>query len=294
MTSFRGEEAQMMGVGAFGEVRQGRDGHLYQWVEGVDGLGNPIGFWKSLRKLARKALPIARRLAPFVPGGAAALTAASPFLKQAGVAGDDGVGLYQGPDGRLYQQVRALPGGQGFAAADDDVAGLGADEPSLGEIREGGDGRLYEWVEGIDGIGNPIGFWKSLKRLARRAMPVVQRLAPFVPGASAALTVATPFLKQAGVAGYEGMAEPDAVEGLSEDEELRGLGSDDELHGLGDDEDLRGLGVEEELRGCCADAGARAGQRNGVGRYVQEAAPGVAGAEPQGIPGEADAWKPIW
>ena len=34
---------QMMGVGYLGEVRQGPDGNLYQYVQGVDGLGNPIG-----------------------------------------------------------------------------------------------------------------------------------------------------------------------------------------------------------------------------------------------------------
>ncbi len=27
-----------------GEIRQGPGGQLYQWVEGIDGLGNPIGF----------------------------------------------------------------------------------------------------------------------------------------------------------------------------------------------------------------------------------------------------------
>ena len=43
----------MMGIGSYvGEVRRGPDGQVYQWVEGVDGLGNPIGFWKGLKKLA--------------------------------------------------------------------------------------------------------------------------------------------------------------------------------------------------------------------------------------------------
>ena len=46
----------MMGVGYLGEVRQGPDGNLYQWMQGVDGLGNAIGFWGKLRRLARKAL----------------------------------------------------------------------------------------------------------------------------------------------------------------------------------------------------------------------------------------------
>ena len=35
---------------------------------------------------------------------------------------------------------------------------------SVGDIAEGPDGNLYEWVQGVDGLGNPIGFWKRLKR----------------------------------------------------------------------------------------------------------------------------------
>ena len=69
---------QMMGVGYLGEVRQGPDGSLYEWVQGVDGLGNPIGFWKKWIKKAlkyhptawalRKASPFLRRALPYVQG----------------------------------------------------------------------------------------------------------------------------------------------------------------------------------------------------------------------------------
>ena len=46
---------QMMGIGYLGEVRQGPDGNLYQYVQGVDGLGNPIGgFWSRVRRGLRK------------------------------------------------------------------------------------------------------------------------------------------------------------------------------------------------------------------------------------------------
>ena len=117
---------QMMGIGYLGEVRQGPDGNLYQYVQGVDGLGNPIGgFWSRLKRIARsavrKAMPLAQRFAPFIPGGAAALTVATPILKQAGVAGHEGIGaLYQAPDGSLYQQVQGL-------ADDEELRGLGED-----------------------------------------------------------------------------------------------------------------------------------------------------------------------
>ena len=33
--------------------------------------------------------------------------------------------------------------------------------PFVGEIYEGSDGQLYEWVEGVDGLGNPKKFGKN-------------------------------------------------------------------------------------------------------------------------------------
>ena len=55
----RMELTQIMGLGSYvGEVRQGPNGQVYEWVEGVDGLGNPIGFWRGLKQLIRKALPL--------------------------------------------------------------------------------------------------------------------------------------------------------------------------------------------------------------------------------------------
>jgi hypothetical protein len=304
---------QIMG-GYLGEVRQGSDGNLYEWVEGVDGLGNPIGFWRRFKQLARKALPyvvssgvalkalqtaaptlrrvlpIAQRAVSQIPGGEAALKAANPLLRQAGVAGYEGLGaLYQAPDGSLYQM-------QGLAEAEE-LQGLGEDEATqmmglgsyVGEVRQGPDGNLYQWVTGIDGLGNPIGFWqkwrKKLRRLVQKAMPLAQKLAPFVPGGSAALTAATPILKQAGVAGYEGLNEglgalyqaPDGtlyqMQGLAENEALYGYGEADlqgfseaeELQGYGEDESLYGYGENEELQGF-----SEAEELQGMEGYVQQ------------------------
>ena len=130
-----GQDDTMQGLGC-GRGCQGAAGPLYQWVQGVDGLGNTVGFWRPTqrlharrtvraqcgavprrdrgsrrreslsvgcrastgwaahsasgsgsRRLAKRALPLAQRIAPFVPGGAAALTVATPFLNQAGIAG---------------------------------------------------------------------------------------------------------------------------------------------------------------------------------------------------------------
>ena len=55
------EATQMMGIGYLGEVRQGPDGNLYQWMQGVDGLGNPVGFWGKLRSWRAVPLSTIRR-----------------------------------------------------------------------------------------------------------------------------------------------------------------------------------------------------------------------------------------
>jgi hypothetical protein len=93
-----------------GEIAEGGDGHMYQWVQGVDGLGSTFGFWKRLRRLVKKALPIARWVAPFVPGASAALTAASPFLKKVGVEGPDGLGALYAAPGESYAPYIAAVG----------------------------------------------------------------------------------------------------------------------------------------------------------------------------------------
>ena len=107
-------------------------------MQGVDGLGNLTGFWSKLRKLASRvakyhpaalasvrALPIAQQVASVIPGGTEALTAATPILKEAGVAGYGGLGaLYQAPDGTVYQM-------QGLSD-DDELRGLDEDEELRG------------------------------------------------------------------------------------------------------------------------------------------------------------------
>lgn len=189
----------------------------------------------------------------------------------------------------------------------------------LGEVRQGPDGALYQWVQGVDGLGNPIGFWRALRRLGRRlrpflrrALPIAQMIAPLIPGvgpaAAAALTAATPLLRQAGVAGYngvgalyqapdgtlyqdQGLAEDEELRGLAEDEELRGLDEDEELRGLAQDEELRGLAEDEELRGL--DQGyVREDGMSGVEAYVPEQSPTTRWFVPPAQPPEI--WKPLW
>jgi hypothetical protein len=137
---------------------------------------------------------------------------------------------------------------------------------TVGEVRRGPDGNLYQWVQGVDGLGNPIGFWRALRRIgrrlrrvARRALPIVQQVAPLIPGGgvvTAALRTATPLLRRAGVAGHSGLGAlyqaPDGtvyqVQGLGQEEELQGL-AEEELQGIAEDDELQGLAEEEELQG---------------------------------------------
>jgi hypothetical protein len=132
------EMTQVMGIGSYvGETRVGPDGNVYQWVEGVDGLGNPIGFWKFAKKLVSKALPLTK----FIPGigpvieqvrGAVkgfcrGLPAMRPVVQQSpnikpvykigtklcnilGKAGLTGVedGMVEAPDGQLYEVVEGV------------------------------------------------------------------------------------------------------------------------------------------------------------------------------------------
>jgi hypothetical protein len=199
-----GDNETMQGLAA-----DGTDGNLYQWVQGVDGLGNAVGCWKCVSRQAPQA---------------AYTRNATPFL---------------------------------------------------GEVAEGADGNLYQWVQGVDGLGNAFGFWKKLKKLAKRAMPLARMAASFVPGASAALTVATPFLKKVGVAGADGLgalyAAPDGsmyqVQGVDAGDDLNGIDADDlngieagdELNGFAADADLNGIAAGEDLNGLAAD------EMNGVG-----------------------------
>jgi hypothetical protein len=285
------EVNQMMGIGYLGEVRTGPDGNLYQWVETVDGLGNPIGFWRKLRRfgrrLLRRAMPLVQQIAPLVPGGAAvsALRTAAPLLRRAVPIVQQVAPVIPGAAPAAAAVTQAIPAAAAAAPEETTTAGWGLGQDELtqvmgigypGQIAQAPDGNLYQWVEGHDGLGNPIGFWRALRRLGRRvrrglrrvvgrALPIVQQIAPFVPGvgpaAAAALTAATPLLRQAGVAGYNGLGAlyqaPDGalyhVQGLAEDEELRGLAEDEELRGLSEDEELRGLSEDEELRGVAED-----------------------------------------
>ncbi len=159
-----------LGIGNYvGETRLGPDGNVYQWDEGVDGLGNPVGFWKAIRRgvrAVRSAVrhPLVRQALPLIPGAGPAVAA-------------------------------------GLKAAE--AAGLGEGD-FVGQLREDSNGTLYQWEEAFDGIGNPIGFWKAIRRgvgairkVARH--PLVRQALPLIPGAGPALATGLEVAKAAGL-----------------------------------------------------------------------------------------------
>src|SRR5262245_4153295 len=170
---------QVMGIGSYvGEVRRGPDGQPYQWVEGVDGLGNTIGFWKKLTSVAKsvvsKALPVVTK---FIPG-------IGPVIEQVrGAVKGFCTGLpklqpvvAQSPDIKPVYQI-----GTKLCSIVSKVGIAGADDG----IMQAPDGPLYEVVEGIGEFGEvkkylrPV--WVSIPAVIR---PRGSRLAkrPAVPG----------------------------------------------------------------------------------------------------------------
>lgn len=149
---------EWLGLGDYvGEIREGPDGQLYQWVEGIDGLGSPIGFWKAIRSVGRaigKGVGAIRKVAR-LPGVRQLLPVAAGMIPGIGPAAAVGVRAAQS-------------------------AGLLGEGDYVGEVRMGMDGNLYQWEEGIDGLGNAFGFWKQIKSVGRaigKGVGVARKLA---------------------------------------------------------------------------------------------------------------------
>jgi hypothetical protein len=170
------DATDMMGIGSYvGEVRRGPDGQAYQWVEGVDGLGNPIGFWKGLKSIVSKALPLAK----FIPGLGPIIGAVKPFcqaLPQLQPVIQQAPGIQ--PVYTLGTKICKVLGKVGIAGAE-------------GGIMEAPDGQLYEVVEGIGepGQARPVRrrIWISIPAVIRgrgpRGMGGRQAVLPAAPGA---------------------------------------------------------------------------------------------------------------
>jgi hypothetical protein len=121
------QRAGLFGTGQ--QMTQAPDGQLYEYVEGVDGLGNPVGFWRGLRRAAAglvSRIPgissLKRYTGPFCQGLPQLATcvqqvpAAMPVyrgarqvcntLKRFGLAGSNG--LMEAPDGQMYEVIEGI------------------------------------------------------------------------------------------------------------------------------------------------------------------------------------------
>jgi len=249
------EAMQMSGVGEVGDVVQGLDGHLYEWVEGIDGLGNPVGLWKRLKRLARaaqpllqRALPIAKRIAPFIPGGAAALTVAAPILRQAGVEGYGGIGaLYEASDGSVYQM-------QGLSEQDE-LHGFLADEELHG-LEDDDELRGLEEEQELQGLSED----EEL-----RGLEAEEEL--------------------------RGLEADEDLHGVADTDEYRGVADDGDMQGIDAEDDLQGIDADDPLSGL-EQGYVRQDGVHGIDAFVPQQAPATrwfkAPAEPP------DMWKPLW
>jgi len=189
---------RVMGVGSYmGEIREGPDGQLYEWVQGVDGLGNPNGFWKKafkvvkdvgkgalkvvgnilipppLRFIAKKVCNFLPRIGPVVtqiPDARLPFGMANKFcgvLRRVGIAGPES-GLMEAPRPiKLPDLSRSVPA--------------------------------------------PVrGIAKTVCGVVNQLSPIVRFIPPIKPYAAGASTLCS-ILKQTGIAGAEGeiMEAPD-------------------------------------------------------------------------------------
>lgn len=175
---------QVLGIGSYvGELREAPDGNLYEWVAGVDGLGNPIGFWKKIKGMATrfaKALipgPLKRLargvcrnvdqlgpVATFVPPMLPYYTGAKGLckvLRSTGIAEAPAIPIPPmarsaaksvcGVINKLGPVLRWVPGAGGYFKK---AQGMCNVLRSRG-IAEAPDGQLYEVVDTIGESGQP-------------------------------------------------------------------------------------------------------------------------------------------
>jgi len=301
---------QMMGIGYLGEVRRGPDGNVYQWVQGVDGLGNPFGFWKRLKRwgsklaktalkyhpagwalkaaspLIRRALPLVQRVASAIPlpqtqAIAAGLRTATPLLREAGVAGYPGLGaLYQAPDGRLYQLQEWGESDELRGFAEDDLRGLDESDDlrGLGALYQAPDGTLYQ-VHGLDEADDLRGFAAD----ELNGLDEADDLRGFAEDELRGMDEAED-LRGFADDDLRGFAEDD-LRGFEEADDLRGFAEDD-LRGFDAADDLRGF-AEEDLRGFD-----EADDLRGLEAYVPNQPEGTRWFVPPSQP--PDMWRALW
>ncbi|HTG17701.1 MAG TPA: hypothetical protein VK747_20805, partial [Blastocatellia bacterium] len=187
----------MMGIGNYvGEIRQGPDGQLYEWAEGIDGLGNPIGFWKGLRKLASGAVKVAKQaasgalplLAKFIPAPLKGMARrVCNFLPQVGPVVD------QIPEAARPFQMATKFCGVLHKAGIAGVEGQFAQVPALPNLSHLVPPPVRTTAKAVCGIVNKLS-------------PIVRFIPPVRPYAAGASTICS-ILQKTGIAGADGLME---------------------------------------------------------------------------------------
>lgn len=271
MMNYLGEDelTQTMGVGTFGEIRRGPDGSLYQWVQGVDGLGNPLGFWKKLKKIARSVakpvVNVAQKALQFVkkpyciplqaiPGPVKGIT--KKVCRVVGhlrpLANVPVVGSY-------YQGINRFCN----VARECGIAGL------EGSLMQAPDGTVYQ----VQGLGDEADLnmgtgYAGLGALFQTPDGTLYQMSNIGDDELQGFEADDEF----GDLADEDLQGLDADDDLGDltDEELRGLEADDELQGFEADDELGDLADDDELRGFAADEDLSEFAEDEVGYLAEE------------------------
>jgi hypothetical protein len=326
MMNYLGQDdmTQTMGIGTLGEIRQGPDGNLYQWVHGVDGLGNPLGFWKKLKKIARAVTKpvadVAQKAVQFVkkpyciplqaiPGPIKGIT--KQVCRVVGhlkpLANIPVVGSYYQGINRfcnvakgcgiagLESSLMQAPDGtiyQVQGLADDADLNMGTGYSGLGALFQAPDGTIYQ----MSNVGDDeLQGFEADDELGDLADEDLQGFE------------ADDDLGDLTEEELRGLEADDELQGFEADDELGDLAADDELHGFAADEDLSefaedevGYLADEDLQGC------RCNEQNlseDLDGYIPDNRPqGLSGYVPAGSATQTarkfsqtpEPWKSLW
>src|SRR5262245_60706980 len=208
---------QVMGIGSYvGEIREGPDGHLYEWVEGVDGLGNLFGFWSKVKGVAKGLAKGAIRVVGNIlipPPLRSVAKRVCNFLPQIGPV------VSQIPDAKgPYAMANRFCGVLRRV-------GIAGPEDGMMEVPEQVMAQLPDLSRTVPAPVRSIA--KTVCGVVNRLSPIARFIPPVRPYASGATTLCS-ILKQTGIAGAEGeiMEAPDGqlyevVEGIGEFGEVK-------------------------------------------------------------------------
>lgn len=297
---------QMRGMGYLGELRQAPDGSLYEWVQGVDGLSNPIGFWKKLKRWGKR---LAKTAIKYYPPAAALqslaplATQALPYIQQAIAPPPVAPTVPVMPVTPVTPIATPVTPPAAPAATEATPAEAGAAGWGLGSLLQGPDGRLYQ-IQGWGEADDLRGFAEDdLRGFAEDELRGLDE-ADDLHGLGALYQAPDGTLYR-----VQGVSEADDLRGFAEDD-LRGLDESDDLRGFAEEDlrgfagdDLRGFEEVDDLRGFAEDdmrgfeeadelRGFAEDDLHGLEAYVQNQPAGTRWFTPPSQP--PDMWRPLW